>query len=199
MSENFREAVETRRSIYNISKERVTSDEEILELIRHAVKYAPSAFNSQSARVLVLLGSEHDKLWDLTKNILRKIVPAANFSATEAKLNGFRSGYGTILYFEDQSTVKELQEKFVSYKDNFPLWSLQSSGMLQYIVWTSLEAKGFGATLQHYNPLIDEDVKASWNIPNSWKLLAEMPFGKPVAQADPKTFLPLEERIKVFK
>jgi Predicted oxidoreductase related to nitroreductase len=199
MSENFREAVETRRSIYNISKERVASDEEILELIRHAVKYAPSAFNSQSARVLVLLGSEHDKLWDLTKNILRKIVPAANFSATEAKLNGFRSGYGTILYFEDQSTVKELQEKFVSYKDNFPLWSLQSSGMLQYIVWTSLEAKGFGATLQHYNPLIDEDVKASWNIPNSWKLLAEMPFGKPVAQADPKTFLPLEERIKVFK
>jgi predicted oxidoreductase (fatty acid repression mutant protein) len=199
MSENFREAVETRRSIYNISKEPVTSDEEILELIRHAVKYAPSAFNSQSARVLVLLGSEHDKLWDLTKNILRKIVPAANFSATEAKLNAFRSGYGTILYFEDQSTVKELQEKFVSYKDNFPLWSLQSSGMLQYIVWTSLEAKGFGATLQHYNPLIDEDVKASWNIPNSWKLLAEMPFGKPVAQADPKTFLPLEERIKIFK
>jgi predicted oxidoreductase (fatty acid repression mutant protein) len=199
MSENFREAVETRRSIYNISKEPVASDEEILELIRHAVKYAPSAFNSQSARVLVLLGSEHDKLWDLTKDILRKIVPAANFPTTEAKLNAFRSGYGTILYFEDQSTVKELQEKFVSYKDNFPLWSLQSSGMLQYIVWTSLEAKGFGATLQHYNPLIDEDVKASWNIPNSWKLLAEMPFGKPVAQADPKTFLPLEERIKVFK
>jgi predicted oxidoreductase (fatty acid repression mutant protein) len=199
MSVDFREAVEKRRSIYNISKEPVTSDEEILGLIRDAVKYAPSAFNSQSSRVLVLLGSEHDKLWDLTKNILHKIVPAANFPTTEAKLNAFRSGYGTILYFEDQSTVKEFQEKFMSYKDNFPLWSMQSSGMLQYIVWTSLEANGFGATLQHYNPLIDEDVKASWNIPNSWKLLAEMPFGKPVAQADPKTFFPLEERIKVFK
>jgi predicted oxidoreductase (fatty acid repression mutant protein) len=71
--------------------------------------------------------------------------------------------------------------------------------MLQFIIWTSLETEGFGASLQHYNPLIDEKVKSAWNIPDSWKLLSQMPFGKPLMQADPKTFLPLEDRIKVFK
>ncbi|NFV72581.1 nitroreductase, partial [Clostridium botulinum] len=39
---------------------------------------------------------------------------------------------------------------------------------------------GFGASLQHYNELIEEDVKKEWNIPNNWKLIAQMPFGKPV-------------------
>ena len=30
--------------------------------------------------------------------------------------------------------------------------------MLQLVVWTALEAEGLGATLQHYNPLIDDEV-----------------------------------------
>jgi len=198
MSKIFDETIEARRSIYAISKETVASDEKIMKLIEHAVKFAPSAFNSQSARVLVLLGKEHNQLWDFTKEILRKIVPAASFPDTEAKLNSFQNGYGTILYFEDQSTVQGLQNNYPLYRDNFPSWSLQSSGMLQLIIWSSLESEGFGASLQHYNPLIDEKVKSFWKLPDSWKLIGEMPFGKPLAQADPKTFLPLEDRIKVF-
>jgi len=101
--------------------------------------------------------------------------------------------------FEDQTIVKSLQEKFPLYQENFPVWSLQSSGMLQYIVWTTLVSEGYGASLQHYNPLIDEKVKKAWNIPDDWKLLSQMPFGKPLANPDQKTFLPLEDRIKIFK
>lgn len=70
---------------------------------------------------------------------LRKVVPADAFKATEEKINTFKSGYGTILYFEDQEVVKSLQEQYALYKDNFPVWSLQSSGMLQFVVWTALE------------------------------------------------------------
>ena len=36
---------------------------------------------------------------------------------------------------------------------------------------------GFGASLQHYNPLIDEAVAKQWHINPNWKLIAEMPFG----------------------
>jgi predicted oxidoreductase (fatty acid repression mutant protein) len=71
--------------------------------------------------------------------------------------------------------------------------------MHQYVVWTSLEIEGLGASLQHYNPLIDADVRKEWNIPDSWNLVAQMPFGKIVAPAGEKEFQPLEERIKVFK
>jgi len=199
MKKDFYTAVADRRSFYGISKEKVTTDEVIQEVIEHAVKNAPSAFNSQSARVVLLLEKQHDKLWDITKEALRKIVPADQFGATEDKINSFGNGYGTVLFFEDASVIEDLQSKFALYKDNFPGFSLQSSGMHQYVVWTALEMEGFGASLQHYNELIEVDVKKEWSIPTSWKLIAQMPFGKPTFQPDEKEFEPLEARIKVFK
>ncbi|MBJ8028460.1 nitroreductase family protein [Bacillus cereus group sp. N21] len=199
MAKDFYSAIEDRRSIYAISKEQVVSDEKIQEVVNHAVKYTPSSFNSQSARVVVLLEEQHDKLWDITKETLRKIVPENNFAPTEEKMNAFKSGYGTVLYFEDRKVIEDLQEKFALYKDNFPTWSQQSSGMLQFVIWTALEIEGFGATLQHYNPLIDEEVRKEWDIPETWKLIAQMPFGKPVAPVGEKEFQPLETRVKFHK
>ncbi|MGG3802621.1 nitroreductase family protein [Metabacillus fastidiosus] len=196
---NFYEAVKNRRSYYGISSEAVVSDERIVEVVNEAVKYAPTAFNSQSGRVVVLLGENHTKLWNITTETLRKKVAAENFGPTEEKMKAFGSGYGTVLFFEDKEVVKSLQEQFSSYKDNFPIWSHHSSGMLQYVVWTALEVEGFGASLQHYNPLIDEEVKKEWDIPASWDLIAQMPFGKPTAEPGEKEFKPLDERVKVFK
>ncbi|CVK19185.1 nitroreductase family protein [Sporomusa sphaeroides] len=199
MEKNFLVAVRDRRSFYGISKEFVTTDERVQEVIEEAVKHTPSAFNSQSARVVVLFGEQHNKLWNVTKNELQKIVSPEKFASTEEKINSFGNGSGSILFFEDMSVVENLQNQFPSYKENFPLWSQQSSGMLQLVVWTSLELEGFGASLQHYNPLIDEAVKKEWNIPEQWKLIAQMPFGKPTAAPGDKEFQPLEERIKVYK
>lgn len=199
MGKDFYKAVEDRRTIYSIGKKSVIPDKEILEVVRRAVKNAPSAFNSQSERVVVLLGEYHDKLWNMTKSELKKIVPSENFSKTEMKINSFKNGYGTILFFEDQDIIKSMQKNFALYKDNFPIWAQQSSGMLQYIIWTSLELEGFGVSLQHYNPIIDEDVNSEYNIPLNWKLIAQMPFGKPTAPPDKKDFTPLDDRIKIFK
>ncbi len=200
MKTNFWNAIKARRTYYALSKEQVTSDEKIEEIVAEAVKHVPSSFNSQSARVVVLLGEQHDKLWDIAKAELKKLVPADSFQATEEKINGaFRSGYGSILYFEDMQVVEGLQQKFPLYADNFPVWSNQSSGMLQFAIWAALEIEGWGASLQHYNPVIDEAVKAAWNIPASWKLIAQMPFGKPAAEPGEKAFQPVEERMKVFK
>lgn len=199
MSKDFYEVLENRRTIYGISKESIISDERIKEIINFAVKYTPSSFNSQSSRVLVLLGQEHDKVWDITKEELRKIVPEDNFKDTEKKIDSFKNGYGTILFFEDQDVVKSLQEKFQLYKDNFPIWSEQASGMLQINIWNALSGEGLGVSLQHYNPLIDDKVRQQWDIPNGWRLRAEMPFGKPISKPQHKDFLPLEDRVKFYK
>lgn len=199
MSKDFYTAVKERRTIYGISKEAVVPDERIIEIINYAAKHSPTAFNSQSGRIVLLLGEHHNKLWDITKETLRKIVPEGKFAPTEEKINSFRNGYGSILFFEDQSIVEGLQARFPTYKDNFPVWSLQSTGILQYIVWMSLEIEGFGVSLQHYNPLIDDEVKKEWGIPANWKLWAQMVFGKPTAPAGEKEFKPLEEMVKVFK
>lgn len=198
MSKNFYEALKERRSIYAISNESGVSNERIQEVINEAVLHTPSAFNSQSARVVVLFGENHNKLWDITEASLKKIVPEENFAPTKEKIDSFRNGYASVLFFEDQNVVKNLQEQFSLYKDNFPVWSQQSSGMLQYVIWTSLAVEGLGASLQHYNELIEEDVAKEWNIPSGWKLVAQMPFGKPVAGAGEKEFLPLDERVKTY-
>ncbi|RMC94870.1 nitroreductase family protein [Clostridium autoethanogenum] len=199
MSKDFLTAVADRRTFYGIGKEAVVSDDRIKEIIDHTVKHTPSAFNSQSARVVLLLGNHHDKLWNITKEALRKVVSADQFSDTENKINSFKSGYGTVLFFEDTSVIESLQQQFARYKDNFPIWSQQASGMHQFVIWTALEVEGFGVSLQHYNELIEDDVKKEWSIPSNWKLIAQMPFGKPTAQPDEKQFQPLEDRVKVFK
>ncbi|MFY9394542.1 MAG: nitroreductase family protein, partial [Halanaerobiales bacterium] len=64
---NFLEAIQKRRSYYGIGGEKIVSEERIEELVKEAVKYVPSAFNSQSARVVILFGENHKKLWDITE------------------------------------------------------------------------------------------------------------------------------------
>ncbi|WP_423213396.1 nitroreductase family protein [Senegalia massiliensis] len=195
---NFYDAMKERRSIYNISDSSPVSDEKIKEIIEESVKYTPTAFNSQSGRVILLLNDKHKRLWDITEDALRKVVPEGQFEPTEQKIESFRKGYGTILFFEDQDTVESLKEQFPLYKESFPIYSLESSGMLQYNIWTGLAINGLGASLQHYTELIEEDVKSEWNIDKSWKLLAQMPFGKKEEEAGGKEFLPLEKRIKIL-
>ncbi|SHJ94086.1 hypothetical protein SAMN02745163_02883 [Clostridium cavendishii DSM 21758] len=199
MTKDFYTAVKERRSIYGISNETTISNERIEEVIADAVKYTPTAFNSQSGRVVVLFGDNHKELWNITKEGLRKIVPEDKFAPTEERVNSFYNGYGTVLFFEDTSVVESLQQQFALYKDNFPNWSQQATGILQYVVWTSLEVEGLGVSLQHYNPLIDEEVSKKWNIPSNWKFIAQMPFGKPTAAPKDKEFVPVNNRMKVFK
>lgn len=196
---HFLHAVEKRRSRYALTGESPISDEKIEEIIRTAVKHSPSAFNSQSARLLVLFGAHHKNFWQLTKDALRRVIAKSSFSGIEEKIDSFAAARGTILYFEDWNTVLGLQEKFPLYKENFPLWAYQSNGMLEFIVWTALAEVGLGASLQHYNPLVDEAVRLIFKVPKSWKLIAQMPFGKPYAPAGEKTFMPLSERVHVLK
>ena len=200
MEKSYMEALKHRRTYYGITNQSPISNKQIVELVNFAVTHVPSAFNSQSTRVVLLLGENHRKLWQIVKDTLRKIVPEEAFKATEAKIDGsFACGYGTVLFFEDQIVVKGLQDMFSAYKDNFPVWSSQTSAMHQLAIWTLLEDAGLGASLQHYNPLIDEEVRRTWNLPESWSLIAEMPFGLPVSEPGEKEYKPLADRVKVFE
>lgn len=200
MTNKFKEAVKNRRSIYEISHRSTLSDEEIKQIVDFAVMYVPSAFNSQSTRIVLLLKENHKKLWELTKGILRQTIPGEMFQKTEEKIDrSFASGYGTVLFYEDWAVVENLQKTYPTYKDKFPVWAEQTSAMHQFVIWTSLEEAGLGASLQHYNPLIDQAVAEEWNIDPNWKLIAEMPFGISLAQPGPKDISPLDSRVLLFK
>lgn len=198
MSNSYIDALKKRRTQYALGKNLPLSKDATAELIREAIKHSPSSFNSQSSRAVILFGTESDKLWNIVKDELRKIVPADAFADTEAKINSFAAGAGTVLFFEDQAVVKGLQESFALYADNFPVWSEQAGGMAQLSVWSALANENIGGSLQHYNPLIDAEVAKAFGIPSSWKLRAQMPFGSNEQPFGEKAFMDDAERFKVF-
>lgn len=196
----IKKAILARRSRYAFGGKMSIEDDKVVEIVDFALTNVPSSFNSQTARVILLFGPQHTQLWDIVKETLRKGMAPEAFVKTQQKIDtSFASAHGTILFFEDQSVVEGLQKQFPIYADNFPLWSLQSSGMVQYTVWTMLAEVGVGASLQHYNPLIDEEVKAKWNVPASWRLMSQMPFGNATDTPGEKSVMPLDERRKIFK
>ena len=91
-----------------------------------------------------------------------------------------------------------MQEAYAAYADKFPIWAHQSNAMTQFAVWTALELEGFGANLQHYNPIVDQQVIDAWGLPKTWELNAQLVFGTPVGEAGDKTFEDINARLKVF-
>ena len=188
-----------RRSCYALNNQIPLTEEQLTDLVQTAVKHAPSAFNSQSSRVLILLGEKHHAFWQLARNELKKIVPPDNWAPTQEKIAAFDKAHGTLLFFEDWTVVENLQMRFAAYKDNFPIWAYQANGMLEYLIWTALAEQGIGASLQHYNPLVDRAVQQKFNVPATWKLVAQMPFGTVTEPPAAKEFLPLSSRMRVEK
>lgn len=195
----LQQLAEKRRSIYALSNQLPVSNDEIVNLVEHAVLHTPSAFNSQSARIVVLFGEDHKKLWDITEETLKVIVgDDEKFQGTKDKIAGFRAGAGTVLFFEDKGVVRNMQEAAPLYADKFPIWAHQTNAMHQYVIWTALASLDIGANLQHYNPVIDQRVADAWDIADDWELNAQMVFGAIEQPAGDKAFQPVEERMKVF-
>ena len=191
------QSLRKRRSQYSLGRNLSQSPVEIEALIKEAIRWSPSSFNSQSSRAVILFGAQSERFWELVRESLRPLVPAEAFGATEQKLASFAAGVGTVLFYEDQDVVKGLQEQFALYADNFPVWSEHSTGMAQLATWTALAEAGIGASLQHYNPVVDEAAQREWNLPASWKLRAQMPFGSNEAPFAEKTFIDDAERFRV--
>lgn len=191
------QSLRKRRSQYSLGRNLSQSPAEIEALIKEAIRWSPSSFNSQSSRAVILFGAQSERFWELVRESLRPLVPAEAFGGTEQKLASFAAGVGTVLFYEDQDVVKGLQEQFALYADNFPVWSEHSTGMAQLATWTALAEAGIGASLQHYNPVVDEPAAREWSIPKSWKLRAQMPFGSNEAPFAEKTFMDDAERFRV--
>lgn len=195
----FQEAVTNRRTNYALGRNVTVLPSQITAAVEKMAHEVPSAFNMQSARVVLAFGEHHDKIWSITMDALRAVVAADKFAPTEAKIQGFAAAYGTVLFFEETSVVEKMQQQFAAYAANFPIWAQQANGMLQFAVWTALTNMGLGVNLQHYNPLIDAAVKEYFQVPDSWQLVSQMPFGEILEPPKAIEKLPVAERVRVFR
>ncbi|EDK24077.1 MAG: nitroreductase [[Ruminococcus] torques] len=168
-------SLENRRTYYNIDKNLPVLEKEIEEKIKEVTELVPDAFNMKSARIVLAFGEKHDRLWDEIYNVFEGKVP-------REKIDSFKAGAGTVLFLYDEATVKKMQEQFSTYADNFPVWANQANGMLQ-----------------HYNPVIDARVKEIFDIPENFKLVAQMPFGGIVSEPDKKEKEDIDKRVTVLR
>ena len=200
MSNQFLDLITKRRTIYALGKNVEQTPEYLADLIQNTIKQSPSAFNSQSSRAVILLNAEHEKFWGFVAEKLKSYAKdEASAAKTAAKIATFAAGVGTVLFFEDQNVVQGLQEQFSSYADNFPIWAEHSTAIAQFATWTALHTEGLGASLQHYNPIVDEQVQAEWGIPETWKLRAQLVFGSVEGEANAKDYIADDIRFKTFK
>ncbi|SCU93147.1 LAMI_0E13388g1_1 [Lachancea mirantina] len=199
----FSEATQNRRTMRALEPKTTVPDSIVVKLAETALLTVPSAFNNQSTRLTVLFGDDHRKLWSITGDaLLAKIGEESWSTVSKDRIAAYANAYGTILFWDDVTAAAEMQGFAPDmYKDKTEEWVHQTSGMHQYYLWTGLDALGLGVNLQHYNPLIDHDVRRTWNVPEHWQLKAQMVFGVPkegsvVGEKVQK--LPLEQRLQVF-
>ena len=177
---NFLDLQKQRRSIYALGKTVDLSKAELVALIQNAIKQAPSAFNSQTSRALVLFGQDSQDFWNkIAYSELEKVTPAEAFAGTKA-------------------VVRNLEENFPLYAENFQPWSEQAHGIALYAIWLALAEQNIGMSVQHYNPLVDAQVAEKYDLPTNWKMRAQIPFGSIEAPAGEKEFMADQERFKVF-
>jgi hypothetical protein len=96
------ELAKARRSYYKLSDKSIVPDLCIEELLNTAIKHVPSAFNTQSTRLVVLLHKENEKLWDIAIEVLGALVKTGAVTKelfenqSKPKLEGFKAAYGTV-------------------------------------------------------------------------------------------------------
>jgi uncharacterized protein len=201
---SFAIATQKRRTIRALQPISPLPDCNIIDLASNALLYVPSAFNSQSTRLTIHFSESHRKLWSIAGAALETNLGAERYnSGTADRITAYGKGYGTILFWDDMEVIEQMRKGAADhYKDKTDEWVHHSNGMHQYYLWVALEAHGFGVNLQHYNPLIDEEVMKELGVRDRWKLRAQMVFGLPekgtvVGEKEQK--VAMEERLKVFR
>lgn len=195
---HFLDDMKKRRSHYELSNRISIRPEYITQLIKEAARCCPSALNSQSARIVILLDTSHFKFWQMVKDIQHHAVAEAIWESVDTKVDRCASAFGTVLFFEDQDIIQNLQKRKPLQASEFQLWSEQTSGMVQYAVWTAIASTGLGASIHHFNPSIDQATLTLLELPKQWQLKAQLVFGGILETATNKSELNEDVIFKVF-
>ena len=197
----YQDAIAARHSAYMLDdriEDAGVSADDVLAMLRSIAPKVPSSYNSQSARLVLLTGEDHRRFWGIVEDVLRaKVDDDKRFARTEVKLRGFAAAAGTVLFYEIDSVTEGLKETYPSYADVFPTWAEHGNAMIQFAVWTGFYDMGLAANIQHYNPIIDARVADEFSVPEGYRLVAQMVFGRETQVPAGKPKLSGEDMVSV--
>lgn len=194
----FTDLVKNRRTSYAIGDNTDLSNEEIADRILEVAREVPSASNSQTTRLVVLFGEDNVKLWDHILDVQKDVLEGGMWDMLSGVMEGAKGGIGTVLFFEDQDAVAAMPaegERAEAYKQH-------NNANTQYAIWLALTELGLGGSLQHmnvgYEQGFDKSVKEMFDLPASYEMIAQMPFGSIEGAAGEKEYIDDNERVRVI-
>lgn len=195
----FKQVIKDRRSIYAIGNNSEHSIEDIVASIRETQKDVPTAFNSQTSRLVILNGESNTKFWDLILEVQESVLDKATWDFMSPIMHGAKNGIGTVLFFEDRDAVAKMPTQGArteAYKQN-------NSANSQYATWLALAEMNLGGSLQHFNvgyeQGFDKAIREMFNLPDSYELIAQLPFGSIEQAADAKDYMDTNVQVQLIK
>lgn len=194
----FTDLVKQRRTAYAIGKNTELSNKEIADRIREVTQDIPTAFNSQTTRLVVVFGEDNIKLWDHILDVQKDVLEGDMWEMMSGVMQGAKAGIGTVLFFEDRDAVAGA----LGENERANVYKHHHSANTQYGIWLALTELGLGGSLQHMNigfeQGFDKSVKEMFNLPASYELIAQMPFGSIEAPANDKDYIDSSEQVRVI-
>ena len=187
-----------RRSTYVTGKNTDLSQEEISRAIREAAKNVPTAFNSQTSRLVVVFDDANERVWKEIYNVQKDVLDEATWGMMGPVIEGAGQGVGTILFFEDRDAVKE---NIPADEHRQNLYKQDNSSNHQYAAWLTLAELGLGGTLQHFNigyeEGFDKVIRDLLDLPESYEMIAQMPFGSIEQEYEAKDYIDSHIQVQV--
>src|SRR5690625_4746051 len=190
----FLDLVEKRRSIYTIGTNSDYTKEEIAERIGDVRKEVRTAFNSQTTRGVVLFDEAKGKFWDHIYDVQKDVLGGDVWEMMSGTITGSKNGIGTVLFFEDIDAVKQMPAQGIrgeTYKQN-------NNANAQYAVWLAFTEIYLVETLQNIKVIyvdgFDRVKKKIFDLPDSYEMLAQMPFGSIEQEAGEKDHIDPDEQ-----
>ena len=172
------DVIEKRRSNYDLGNNLEISKKDLINLLRKIIYYAPSPFNVQSSKIVLLNKKSHHLLWTtVVEEFLKKNNNGDLLDSDKARIKREEKAYGTILFYKDERVIEEFKEKLDAYEQkSLDSWCIEESAMLQMNIWNELRLRNIGAHIVHFDD-IDEEVSVAFDIDKKYKLVAMMVFG----------------------
>lgn len=197
MSE-LKKLMEKRRTSYALGKNTDFSQEEIVTAIRDTIKNVPSAFNSQTTRAVVIFDEANKKFWQHIYDVQKDVLPEQMWEMMSGVMEGARdNAIGTVLFFEDRDAIEVMpanDERKATYKEH-------NAAIAQYSVWLRLTEMDLGGSLQHlnvgYDQGFDKATREMFDLPDSFEMIAQMPFGSIEAPAGEKDHIDTNTQVQV--
>ena len=189
------DVIEKRRSNYDLGNNLEISKKDLINLLRKIIYYAPSPFNIQSSKIVLLNKKSHHLLWTtVVEEFLKKNNNGDLLDSDKARIKREDKAYGTILFYTDEQVIEENKKKLDAYEQKeLNNWCIEESAMLQMNVWNELRLKNIGAHLVHFDN-IDEEISVTFDIDKKYKLVAMMVFGSIVQEAAVKPKKDIDKR-----